>query len=82
MPSYEEQVRQQMEQAAKDQQSQPAPDCPLSDDIDAAFSIKRSLRKLGAKIGLVKHPTAQAIGDLKRGKVGDSDLSKPPKRRK
>lgn len=72
--NYEEQVRKDLEKAAAEQH-------PV-EDIDAAFGIKRSLRKLGAKIGLVKHPSKQTIGDIKRGKVGDHEYSKSPKRRK
>ena len=79
MANYEEEVRRRMEQAAAEL---PAPECPVDEPLDAAFGLKRGLRKLGAKVGLVKHPSAQAIGDIKRGKVGDHEYSKPPKRRK
>ena len=78
MPSYEEQVRREMEATAKEQQ------CPVEEDIDAPLSIKRTLRKIGAKVGLVKHPSKQTIGDIKRGKVGESEggRSGKPKRSK
>ncbi len=73
MPNYEEQIRRDMEAAAKEQQ------CPVEEDIDAPLGIKRGLRKLGAKIGLVKHPSKQTIGDIRRGKVGESEGGRTPR---
>lgn len=59
MPNYEEQVRRDLEQAAKEQQAAP-PVCPVEEDIDAALTMSTTVAR--------KLATGKSTGQLRREK--------------